>query len=206
MKNFYQEGKALDFVAGADYESGDVVQLANIIGIVKNDVLTGANGVANLAGVVNVVKAAGTAWAIGDILYWDSGASDFTETSGGNTFAGYAAAVADTADVAGRLLLWPSGGLSAAGVAAVIAALGSTADLTALVIAATTLSDLSTSDTYTDAALNAIFAEVETAFDLKSDNADVETLRTEVEARLDDIEAKIDAILVSLKNAGLMAT
>ena len=87
---------------------------------------------------------------------------------------------------------------------ATVAELGTTSDLTALVVAATTLSDLSTGDSYTDAAVNAIFAEVETALDLKADNADVETLRTEVEARLDNIEAKIDAILGALKASGLM--
>ena len=89
--------------------------------------------------------------------------------------------------------------------AASVAALGATADftalavtatnltalavtatnLTALAVTATNLTDLSTGDTYTDAAVNAIFAEVETALDLKADNADVETLRGEVETALD---------------------
>jgi hypothetical protein len=91
-------------------------------------------------------------------------------------------------------------------VAAVIAALGATSNLSALVVTASDVTDLSTSDTYTDAAVNAKFVEVEGFLDLKADNADVETLRTESEARLDAIEAKIDAILVSLKNAGLMAS
>ncbi len=86
------------------------------------------------------------------------------------------------------------------GNAASLAALGTTSNLTALVITATTLTDLATSggNTYTDAAVNAIFAEVETAADLKADNADVETLRTETEARLDAIEAKVDAIIGAL--------
>jgi len=90
--------------------------------------------------------------------------------------------------------------------AAAVAALGATVDLSALVPGASTLSDLSTSDTYTDAAVNAIFAEVETALDLKADNADVETMRGEVEARLDAVEAKVDAVIAALKAAGLMAS
>jgi len=52
---------------------------------------------------------------------------------------------------------------------------------------------LSTSDTYTDAA-------VKTAID-----AGVNALRTASESRLDVIEAKIDAVITALKNASLMA-
>ena len=119
--------------------------------------------------------------------------------------------------------------------AASVAALGATADLTAVAPAATSLtavvpaatavSDLSTGDTYTDASVNAIFAEVETAMDLKADNvdvesmrgeietamdlkadnADVEALRVEIEDRLDDIESKVDEIIAALKAAALMA-
>lgn len=46
---------------------------------------------------------------------------------------------------------------------------------------------------------------IDAALDTKADNADVVTLRNEVEARLDVIEAKIDALLGSLRTAGLIA-
>ena len=88
--------------------------------------------------------------------------------------------------------------------AATVDALGTTTNMTALVVTPTVLSDLSTGDTYTDASLNGAFAEVETALGLKADNADVETLRGEAEARLDDAEAKIDAVISALKASGLM--
>lgn len=55
-----------------------------------------------------------------------------------------------------------------------------------------------------DTAINALRDKVETALDAKSDNADLETLRTEAEARLDAIEAKIDAVIASLKAANIM--
>lgn len=61
-------------------------------------------------------------------------------------------------------------------VAANVAALGATADLSAL----------STADTYTDAAVNAVFSEVE--------------------ARLDSSEAKTDEVIASLKAAGIMSS
>lgn len=96
-------------------------------------------------------------------------------------------------------------------IASNVAALGSTSDLSALVIVATsiTAAGLSTGDSYTDAAVNGeidtLMAEVETALDLKADNVDAETLRTEVEARMDAIEAKIDAVIAALVAAGIMA-
>ena len=77
--------------------------------------------------------------------------------------------------------------LHAVAAATHVAPLGSTTNIP---VASTTLS---TSDTYTDAA-------VKTAIDL-GDN----TLRTAVEARLDAIEAKVDALLAALVAAGLMA-
>lgn len=52
---------------------------------------------------------------------------------------------------------------------------------------------LSTSDTYTDAAVKAAI-----------DGA-VDALRVPAEARLDAIEAKIDAILAALQGAGMMS-
>jgi porphobilinogen deaminase len=48
--------------------------------------------------------------------------------------------------------------------------------------------------------------EVQTALLTKADNADVETLRGEIEVRLDNLETKVDAILSSLKTAGVMAS
>jgi hypothetical protein len=97
-----------------------------------------------------------------------------------------------------------------------IAAIGATTNLTALAVtpAAATASAavLSTSNTYTDAAVktsidgavDALKGKVLTALDLKADNADVETLRGQVETRLDGVEAKFDALVAALVAAGLM--
>jgi len=90
--------------------------------------------------------------------------------------------------------------------AATVAELGTTTNLTALVVTATTVANVATGGTpdCSAAAIDTVFLSVKTALDLKADNADVETLRTEAEARLDAIEAKIDAILGAIKGAGLM--
>lgn len=98
--------------------------------------------------------------------------------------------------------------------AAAVAALGATANLSALAPTASVISD--SAGTYAipaeptgaevDAAINALRDKVETALDLKADNADAETLRTEVEARMDAAEAKIDAVIAALKASGQMAS
>jgi len=97
--------------------------------------------------------------------------------------------------------------------AATVAAFGVTTNLTAAVVAATTF--LATVGTYVapaeptgaevDATVDAALAQVKTVVDVKADNADLETLRTEAEARLDAIETKVNAIIAALKTAGLMA-
>ena len=100
------------------------------------------------------------------------------------------------------------------GQAAAIAALGTTTALTALVPAATNLtaSNLTAAipsaptKAEVDAGIDVVASEVETALGLKADNDDVETLRTQAEARLDAIEAKVDAFLAAVKAAGLMAS
>lgn len=123
-----------------------------------------------------------------------------------------------------------------------VAALGATSNLTALVPTAATLStpvvvatnvaasNFTAADpahptkAEIDTGIDTVILAVETALDLKTDNADlvtfrtealaalllkadnadVETLRTEVEARLDAAEAKIDAVIAALIAAGLM--
>ena len=99
------------------------------------------------------------------------------------------------------------------GPAAAIAAIKPTVDLTAAVVAATTF--VATAGVYfapgapTGAEVNTVvdgaLAKVKAVVDLKSDNADLETLRGEVETRLDTIETKIDAVIAALKAVGMMA-
>ncbi len=96
--------------------------------------------------------------------------------------------------------------------ATVIAALGTTSNLSAAAVAPTTFTAVA--GTYAipaeptgaevDATANAALALVKAVVDIKADNADLETLRTQAEARLDAIEAKIDALIAALKTAGLM--
>ncbi|HLD91690.1 MAG TPA: hypothetical protein VI911_11885 [Patescibacteria group bacterium] len=102
---------------------------------------------------------------------------------------------------------------SVASVATVVAAISST-NMTAAVVAATTFT--ASAGTFVnaaeptgaeiDTAIDEATAKVKAVVDIKADNADLETLRTEAEGRLDAIETKINAVLTSLKAAGVMAS
>lgn len=138
---------------------------------------------------ISLVMAGGTV-AKGDKLASDSTGRAIVATSGASVF-GQAMAGGAVGEYIPVFLSGEYAVLAAR--AASVAAIGTTANLTALVPTAVDL--------------NAVFSdtEVEAALLAKADNADVETLRTEVEGRLDAIETKVDAVIAALKAAGLMA-
>jgi len=78
-KNFVHEGTAVEYTAGADISSGDVVAMGDSIGIALTDIANGATGAVAIEGVFTVAKAAGTAWNCGDKLDWDASASAFAK-------------------------------------------------------------------------------------------------------------------------------
>lgn len=98
--------------------------------------------------------------------------------------------------------------------AAAVAALGATSNLSALAPTAAVITDSAgvyaipaePTGAEVDDAVDALRDKVEAALDLKADNADAETLRSQVEARLDAAEAKIDAVIAALKASGQMAS
>jgi len=93
-----------------------------------------------------------------------------------------------------------------------IIALGTTTNLSPLVVAPTTIAASACaggdtpSATDVDLAIDAATLAIASALDLKCDNADAETLRTQTESRLAAIEAKMDAMLGSMKAANRMAS
>lgn len=102
--------------------------------------------------------------------------------------------------------------LVAATPAGAVAVLGVTSNLSAAVVAPTTIvdSNLTAVDAANptkaeiDTGIDTLRDAIETALDLKSDNVDLNTLRSEIEDRLDDLEAKIDEVIDALVVAGLM--
>lgn len=100
------------------------------------------------------------------------------------------------------------------GPAAAATALGTTSNLSPAVVVATVIaaSNLTAAipaeptKAEVDAGIDTLKTAAVTALNLKADNVDVETLRTQTEARLDAIEAKIDEVIAKLKAAALMST
>lgn len=140
------------------------------------------------------------------LMYVVAGKKVATATNG-KSCVGFSLDKASVADQLIKVWLQPFSSAAIAGQAADVAAIGVTAALTALVPVAATITDLVTAggNTYSDAAINAMIVELKAAYLLKADNADVETLRGQVEARIDVIEAKVDGYRTALQAAGLMA-
>lgn len=111
MKNLVSKGEALDLVAPYTVVSGAGFKVGDIIAIASSDAASGAAVVGNVIGVYDVLAegaGSGQAWAVGDKIYWDDSAKQFTKTSTSNTLAGYAVAAKLTAAVSGRLRLCPA--------------------------------------------------------------------------------------------------
>jgi predicted RecA/RadA family phage recombinase len=98
--NFVQNGDSVNFTAGADLSSGDVVVIGEQIGICVNDVANGASGVANMTGVFSVPKVSGAVITVGQSVIWDASAAAFDDNL----------ATPATGDVSGACTAWESAG------------------------------------------------------------------------------------------------
>lgn len=210
MENFIQEGKTLTITNGATpVDSGAAVVVGGKLYVAKADIAASVDGEVLAEGVVELAKVSGTAFSVGDKLFWDGSALNLTKVAAGNTPAGVCWEAAGSSVVLAKVKL---GDMGDTGIATVIAPLGVTANMTALVPAAATIS--ASDGTFStppvkseiDTAIDALKNKVITALADKADNADVETLRTEAEARLDAIETKVDAVIAAFKASGQMAS
>lgn len=108
MKNYVQDGKYIEFTAGATITSGQLVQVGDLHGVAVTDVANGATGVMALEGVFTLPKltgAAGDATTAGGPVYFSSGSVSGTDSSGTRKKVGYALAVAAQAATTVRVLL-----------------------------------------------------------------------------------------------------
>ena len=79
--NYVQEGNAINYTAGADISSGDVVVIGQQIGIAAVDIANGAIGSVSLGGVFTVAKVSAAVIAQGESVIWDSSASEFDDNA-----------------------------------------------------------------------------------------------------------------------------
>jgi predicted RecA/RadA family phage recombinase len=77
--NYVQAGDVIQYTAGADISSGDVVKMGNTLGVALQDIANGATGSVAIRGVFTVPKVTAAVIAQGDSLTWDVSVSKFDD-------------------------------------------------------------------------------------------------------------------------------
>lgn len=100
MSNTYkQPGNVIDYVAGTDISSGDLVKIGERVGVAAVDIASGDTGSVCVDGVHEVAKLSTDVVTQGALLYLDATELELTLTTDGpgsdvNILAGYAFAAA----------------------------------------------------------------------------------------------------------------
>ena len=106
MKNFKYHGQNMSFIAAADFVSGDVVVIGELVGICSYDVLSGGEGEMSVTGIYELPKQAALAVAHGEKAYWDGSEVDNAAGDDGqNTEIGVFSKAAGSADSVAQVLL-----------------------------------------------------------------------------------------------------
>jgi predicted RecA/RadA family phage recombinase len=92
--------------AGATKTAGTVEEMADCIGVWLDDCANGAYGPLLIMGEVRLTKATGTAYSVGDKLYWDTTNDRLTKTKT-DTPCGICTLAAASADTTARVFLNP---------------------------------------------------------------------------------------------------
>lgn len=108
MKNTLNVSNTRDLVAPYDVVSGAAFKVGGYIAVAATSAKQGAPLSADIRGAFTLPKAAGAAWGLGDVLYWDDAAKNFTKTAAGNTKAALALLPALAGDTTGAVDLFPS--------------------------------------------------------------------------------------------------
>jgi predicted RecA/RadA family phage recombinase len=108
MKNFVQKGHSLPLVApSGGVVAGNVYKIGSILAVAAITAAAGATFEGSVEGVFDITSDTGTAYAQGDVLYWDNTGMTVTKTSSGNTKIGYATEAKLSATTTARVKLWP---------------------------------------------------------------------------------------------------
>jgi len=107
MDTFKSAGNRLNFTAGADYSSGDVVEIGTLFGIIVTDIDYSENtlGAVEITGVHELDALTAGVWSQGDQLYWDDTNDELTDIPGGHDHIGIAAAAKINATTVATVLL-----------------------------------------------------------------------------------------------------
>ena len=104
LARYVQKGDSIDYRPSSAVAAGDVVVIADLVGIARLDIEANVLGSLAVVGVFDIVKAAGQIPS-GSTVYWDAGAKQATLVSGSNQYLGKAIASATDGDDTVRILL-----------------------------------------------------------------------------------------------------
>ena len=82
-----QTGEVIDFINGGanPIKAGDVVPLGTFCGVAEIDIPANEIGTVAITKVWDVPAVSGTAFAVGDTLYWNAAGKQATKTAASNT-------------------------------------------------------------------------------------------------------------------------
>lgn len=108
MKNYVESGKSISITTAGAKTSGEPIVIGALVGIPAATVAANVNVVCMLEGVYTLPKTTGTAWALGQKLYWDATNKKCTTVAGAddvNLPMGHAVEAAASADTSGTVRL-----------------------------------------------------------------------------------------------------
>ncbi|WP_316178094.1 MULTISPECIES: DUF2190 family protein [unclassified Bradyrhizobium] len=107
MQTYLHRGDNLDIISPAGGTTrGLPLLIGDLFGVAMNDSNAGDTVTIVREGVFSdQPKAAGAAWALGDALYWDAAAMNFTKTAANNTRVGIAGDGAQPGEVTGTVII-----------------------------------------------------------------------------------------------------
>lgn len=110
MRNYIQAGDTIEVTAPSssgniDVVSGAVVLVGSVIGVAVADAEMGDPVQLKLTGVFELPKATGTAWAVGDKIYWDFADQNCNKSSSGNSLLGICTEAAISGAEVGKVRL-----------------------------------------------------------------------------------------------------
>jgi len=79
--NYVQAGEVIDYTAGADISSGDVVAVGNLVGVAITDIASGDTGAVSVEGVWELPKVSAAVIGAGETVNYDVSASAFDDNA-----------------------------------------------------------------------------------------------------------------------------
>lgn len=76
-----QKGDVINYTAGSDIDSGDIVVTGHTIGVAVTDIANGDTGALAIEGVFTAPKVSAAVFAVGEKLIWDVSAGAFDDSA-----------------------------------------------------------------------------------------------------------------------------